>query len=313
MSDSTFIAAPARRRALLVSLVWGDPALGFGAGANPEGGAAYYTTWSEPLFVGSGGGARRYEPLAGIEVDLPREGLSLEPEPFTLTMPRSVEPFRSVVRRAHASIDVKVERVDPDDMLVRRVVAWGRLLERDFTLGAAPSPTPGVAGGDDFGARVVCRCATLKHHLRASLGLIASPICNWDPGRGECAASGGMTLDEITLPGVVTAIDGPVVTVDLLADFPAFRGVVQPAGWARFGTLRRGSIVLDILDHDNDTGRALVSAEPPASWLDATVGVTAGCPGTAQACAERFNNTQRFAGYGVALPDYNPAFSSGRS
>lgn len=299
MSDPSTIAAPGARRALLVTLAWGRPDAGFGGQTLPEGGVARYTTWSEAVVLGN----ERFEPLEGIDVDLPRQSLSIEPEPFVLRMPRGVEPFRSVVRRAHPPIDVRVEVIDPDDPLVRTVLAWGEILERDFALGAA---APG-----DFGAMVEARCATLKHRLRASLGLIASPICNWDPGRGECART--MGLDEITVAGVVTAIDGLVVTIDTLAAHPVMRGVAQPDGWARFGAVRRGSIALDVLDHDSAAGRALLSAEPPASWLDRAVGITAGCPGDKESCLTRFDNIERFSGYGVALPDYNPAISGGRS
>jgi hypothetical protein len=301
MSDPSAISSPGRRRALLVTLSWGQPDAGFGGASFAEGGVARYTTWSDPVVLSG----QRFEPLEGIEVELPRESLSLEPEPFTLRMPRGVEPFKTVVRRAHPPIDVRVEEIDVDDALVRRILAWGEILERDFVLGTA---APGDGGG---GGVVDARCATLKHKLRASLGLIASPICNWDPGRGECART--MTLEEISTTGVVTAIDGLVVTIDVLTTNPVMRGVAQPSGWARFGAVRRGSILLDVLDHDTASGKALLSAEPPAGWIDRLVTVTAGCPGDAAACAARFNNIERFGGYGHALPDYNPAFSSGRS
>ena len=68
MSDPSAISAPGRRRALLVTLAWGEPDAGFGGASFAEGGVARYTTWSDPIVISG----QRFEPLEGDRAQEPR-------------------------------------------------------------------------------------------------------------------------------------------------------------------------------------------------------------------------------------------------
>ena len=294
MTDPSHMQAPAGALALMVEIVWGDLTRGVVGADRPEGGVVRYTTWDAPVLADSG--RARYEPLAGLGFDPARQTGGVEDEPFVLRLPRGVEPLASVVRLGHPPIEAIVRRGAPADESTWRVEARGWFAERDFVLGAR-----------DGRSIVEVRCSSVKRMMDVALTVLVEPECQWPLASEAC----GLPIEDLTVAGVLTAIDGRLVTVDVLGTQPELRGIVQPPGWARFGRLRRGGLVVDVLDHDHAAGTALLSGEPPARWLQQYVGITAGCPRNKAACAERFDNHARFGGFGVATPDYNPGFSGG--
>ncbi|MBX3352084.1 MAG: hypothetical protein KF684_04065 [Phycisphaeraceae bacterium] len=293
MADPTIFQSSASALALFVELRWGDPNAGITGIDRPESGSARYTTWHAPVIAD--GATTRYEPLAGLRYEPSRQTGAVEDEPFELSLPRGVEPLRSVVRKGHPPIEVIVRRGDPADESTWRIQARGHFVERDWIVGADPRAT------------VRIRCSSVKSMLDIPLCVLAEPDCQWALASTSC----GIPIEDVTVAGVLTAIEGRTVAVDVLSTQPELRGIVMPVGWARFGRLRKNGLVFDILDHDHASGTALLSGEPPERWLQQYVGVTAGCPRDKPSCVGRFNNLSRFSGYGVAIPDYNPGFSGG--
>jgi hypothetical protein len=144
---------------------------------------------------------------------------------------------------------------------------------------------------------VVFNVKSLKARLNVPLGLVATNQCAWTFGDRGCA------VDAVALreTGTLVSISGKDVVISGLSaqvDKYWHRGFVEIDG-----------LRITIRDWDEAAGTTFkLVRQPPTHWVGQPVVVTPGCDKTIETCRDRWDNEERFGGFGYGIPAYMPIY-----
>lgn len=146
-----------------------------------------------------------------------------------------------------------------------------------------------------------------KARMKVSLGLAATPTCQWTLFGNGCALTRATYVDT----GTLTAIDGTdnkkVTITGVSVSVPGG----TPGDTFRFGYVEKDGIRIQIREWTSGASTTFyLRRKPPAAWVGATVTVVPGCDKTITTCRNRWDNEERFQGCGYAIPDYHPVHES---
>jgi hypothetical protein len=161
--------------------------------------------------------------------------------------------------------------------------------------------------------RVRIEGIVFKSKLDIPLGIPANPQCPWTFGN-EKGSPCQIDLVPLRQVGLVTEIEDNLVRIIDLPVRPVLTDPNQDSAQINYwqeGYVEKDGLRLKITSWDrNRPERFYLSSFPRKEWLDEDVTVTPGCGGTIFVCRHRWMNENRFAGFGIGMPNYNPIFES---
>jgi len=144
---------------------------------------------------------------------------------------------------------------------------------------------------------VVLICLPMKALLDVPLGLLCTQQCVWNFGGKGC----NFDVAAERQIGTLTEIN-----TDRTVTIPGLAPVARANFWRQGYVTRNGlKIVIREWDPSVDTDRFLLRERPPAEWIGQEVELTPGCDKSLGNCRD-WDNEERFAGLGIAMPDYHP-------
>lgn len=246
----------------------------FGDPAHPS--YKRYTDWTSNVFFQG----NTYESRSEIEVKAGKRSGNLNEEHGTLVMP--IDSFIDSISRGepHSRIFSKVTQfmIDKNDAQ-GHVVHLGRVMKT-------------VRNFEGRKERVKLELSTWKDMLKVSLGLGANRQCPWTFGQNGCF------LVPQKSSGILTSISGADVVITGVAS--------KPNRFWHKGYIALGGLQITIRNWKQGTSFTLINI-PPADWLNQSVTVVEGCDKLVKTCESK-DNLEHFAGFGIAMPKYNPQF-----
>lgn len=231
-------------------------------------------------------GGNLYSAKPAIEINYGTVGGGTKDEPYSIRVPADLLPVTNMRRKKWYPTVCRIYECDPSSPDATLV------LRRKSDVSRA---TENPAGRTDL---VELELRSLKSRLDVKLSLMADVTCNWTLGDSHCRKP----LGPLQESGTLSAISDRLVTITGL---PA-----KSAGYWELGTIKRLGYEISIRRWETGDVFELFNA-PPDEWLNQTVTLLPGCPGTLEVCRSRFDNERRFSGFGLAMPDYNPQFEIG--
>ncbi len=230
-----------------------------------------------------------YIAVPAMDIEMQMQDGGTESKPFFLIMPLDIDPVDVMIAGTFAELEVTILEGDftaPTDSLRPAILGVVRRTKARFR-------------GKTQTVRI--ECVGRKFFLKdVSLGIKTTDRCPWFFGDHVCEA----TVEQHV--GVVQSVDGTeLIMATLAGDDSAWgqgrytRGYVQDAD---------GLSIL-IRFHHNGSRRFTMAKAPPQAtgftWVGATVTVFAGCDKTIDACVF-WEREERFGGFGLLMPEYNP-------
>lgn len=257
----------------------------FSWGTTPT--VARYCRGNRPVVLG--GETFLPEPLLGIDFSAFQGGT--EDVPIFITMPGARAPYtRLSMPFLHTKVMVRVEMASPGDPDSRYEVFTGRVSK----VTVKPSGVPGLVKGKIVG---------VKARLNGTLGVVASTTCLnqfGDENQSFC----GIVLDEIRVPGTITAVYDGGVPNRITVSFPTapdLANIRWNRGYAEVDGLRL-MIRQSLLD-----GRFELKFIPPPYWAGSPVTLTPGCDKNLATC-RYWQRESQFLAIGYAMSGRNPLF-----
>jgi len=285
MAQTTLETDAGAQYAVLVTLSWSNlPTVGEAQTVKR------YTNWTESLDI-NGDGSEVFSSVPNMEIKLGDVHGGTQDKPGELTISREFSPF-DLLRSGlvHPKIKVKVEQIDPSNMLAtRRQLFWG-------VLGKIRANPGGRA------SLVRCQINGIKAQLKQiRAGIPATPTCQWifgDP------ATCGYDKQATKLSGTVLSIGGVNrVTIQL-----SVGAGVTPNGRYRRGTIKVAGLSLAIRQSYDD-GNFDLFKTPPAWLVGKEAELFEGCDKQLSTCRV-FERESRFMGLGIRIPARQPLFES---
>ena len=272
---------------MLVEFKYGDPAVPQHTrlhNTNKTGvfleGNAYFSETSLQVTLPENNGGFEEEKVATVFMPVTASGLGIFLDRLSLG-----EPFSPLFVRIHERVQKYDETSTADYLHYRgRLVKANRNAQQNVEV-------------------VKLDFASVKSRFAVPLGIPANPQCAWTFGGRGC----DIDLVPLKQSGVLTFVGGSrQVTIT---------GLVPPAGAQNLKYFHRGFVEFEglrigIRDWDRDVAPTLfhLNTAPPGFWQTKIVVVTPGCDKTLTTCRDRWNNEERFAGIGYAIPPYNPLY-----
>ena len=154
---------------------------------------------------------------------------------------------------------------------------------------------------------VMLKCSTFKQvKLAAKMGFAANPQCFWTFREASTCKVVLTGLMSGAKAGPASAVISSITGKSIIVVYgPAFTAPVDK--YFHRGYLNVKSVSIGIRDWNiaSPTQFDLVSALP-ASWVGEAVTIFPGCDKTKESCIARWNNEERFGGFGYGIPNYNP-------
>lgn len=282
MSQTAQHSAAATPYALLVTFEWG------------EANIARYTTWSLDI---NASGTFFATPSMSAKFTTALQAGTKDAE-VEIVMPATLSPASTLARPfRHAKVKVKIEEIVPGDASSRRVIFWG-------------SVKKAKASSARTGRQAKLTVCGLKSRLAiARVGMQALSTCVNTFGDDIC----GFDLAANTLTGSITELNRDGVPNRIRVSFggsPTLNNQRFGRGYIEFDGLRLG--IRQLINPSGSAASFDLRHFPPPEWDGATVKVVPGCSKLIQAC--RFwNRESQFLAPGIAMPNYNPAFSDSPS
>lgn len=278
MTQTTLETNAAHLRAVLVEMSWGDP-------STPT--IARYTTWTDDLVFDT----HTFQGRPSMEVVLGANTGVIDDKPSTITAPRTLEPFSSLLPGfRHAPVTVRIWKADPRDVGgTARLKFIGKI-----------SKTAKNAGGK--GTLVKVSVSSVKSDLSLRvISMPATPECQNRFGGRACRKDASSSIRTL----VISAIRTPESTCITLA------GSGSPATVLDNDIFEMGYVTVEGLSipikRSRENWTIDLFTTVPASWAGKTAKIVPGCNKTIARC--RFwNNESRFNGLGAAIPAYNPLY-----
>lgn len=263
----------AQKYTILVTFQWGQtPSI------------ARYCRWTNDITVG---GATYLSEMT-LDVKPGENHGGVEDKPWTVTMPARLPLDKLIRPYVWAPVTCTVEEMDPGDDTSRRVIWRGNV-----------SKTIKNAAG--FKRLVRAEVSGFKSLLQYPLGIQANQTCAWNLGDKNCCVN----LTDKRVEATIESIEnGTTLIVPTIAVPPG------DANYWSFGEARIDGLGVTILDGSQGSGKLVLLELPPPEWIGSLALFTPGCDKLIPTCRKRWNNEQRFGGFGVSIPDYNPLIGS---
>jgi uncharacterized phage protein (TIGR02218 family) len=240
-----------------------------------------YVTANRQLIDDNTGQA--FNPEPAMKIDLKKQGGGAEDTEVTILMPPQAPLNNMLLGYPFPPVKVVIEELDLRNTATRRIlfVGWIKTV---------------VANKNGKADQCEVTVAGLKSQLRGVLGIPACNTCAWQFGDKSCK----IDLNPLKVNTTITAINGSIVTI-------ANASFASPYFFRGYVTCKNVSLMV----RQQQTAQNLLLVEvPPANWLNQSCVVTPGCDKTPTDCRVKWNNIQRFGGFGIAIPRHHPIYET---
>jgi hypothetical protein len=277
---------------------------GEGTGAGELFYAARFTDWTEDVTLGSD----TWKPWPALAVKIPPNTGSVGSKALSIEFPvlALTDPTDNVDKFWLPSM-VSGEATPPVTLEVREIAVSRGTIN---TLGCVNGQ--GVSHGTYRlvrGARNasgqpgvgVLEFLPIKARLNGRLGIAAYPRCAWTFGDATC----GIDVPELVETATIASISRKKITLTN----PDDAAVVTSKGagyWHRGLVGFDDGLAIGIRDWTDGSYEFELLREPPAAWEGALVTLRPGCDKTIAVCRSRWDNEERFGGFGISIPAFDP-------
>lgn len=147
---------------------------------------------------------------------------------------------------------------------------------------------------------------SVKSELDVPLGFPANNQCAWTFGGFGCNAPGGISIEDLRKPGLLTDFDVTNPCKVTITGLPSHTGTYWKGGYISYDSIR---IPIRYWISTDDT-HFFLAQKPPASWFvsDIYVTVTPGCSKQITECRNKWSNEANFGGFGAKIPSWHPVY-----
>lgn len=245
---------------------------------------ATYTSWtSDVVYYGE-----TYLSEPSIAVTSNAQTANLKDVPMLVTcLPRT--PLDKMTRIfPHATVTCEIWEGNPTTESVI-----------DFSPLWAGRVTKVTKNASGFKGLVRAEISGWRSLIQYPLGIQARSTCVWSLGDSNCCVNRAARDATVTILSVV----GNEVTVSGVPSLPAG----QTNSYYGQGFMRIDKLSISIREYQGSGVFAMTQLVPP-EWASQDALLGPGCDKSAYTCKHRFNNLQRFGGFGIRMPARNPLY-----
>lgn len=248
---------------------------------------ARYTDWNQNVV---GPDAEEYTATPAMEVKVAPISGTLRERPSSVTLPLDDLTERISNGFVFSPIFIKVTEAIVRGLEVEYLVHF---------IGRAVSYTRNDDGRRN---RVKLNCENWKSLLSMPAGIPATHQCIWGAvGDHNCKAD----IEPHIAPGLVASIENTLATITGL---PPHNDDPTERFWHN-GFVEFEGATIRIRDwHNSSPNIFQLQQRMPSEWEGEFVTVTPGCDYRIGTCDGRWNNVERFMGFGIGIPSFNPLF-----
>ena len=246
--------------------------------------SAGYVSYTEPVTLSG----FSFAPETRLDVKPGQDHGGTQDKPWYVTMPFDPPMDELAQPYIHSDVFVTIWELDPRDPDGTAELLFG---------GKITKVTINSVG---FKKLVKAEVSGWRYLIQYPMGIQCDSWCAWALGDGMCRVDLKPLQRQVQIASVT---NGTLITsaTGLPSGSRWQDGSIEIAGAA--------GIILIVNDPGTNT-QFVVDNPPPPTWVGRTAIWTPGCDGSAATCDHYYGNLARFAGFGIAMLDYNPLIGS---
>jgi hypothetical protein len=249
-------------------------------------------------------------------------------EPFRLLMPLHIFPVNAMVGNPFPTTRVSVYQCRLGDAGVPGTWGGANFSRRLLAQGQIGRTTARYNKRPDI---VGIECYRNKSQMQSvTLGVTTSQRCYWRFGDSKCQYP---IQDATVSPVTCTSVTNSTIRVTIPANATIGTGLQGMGAFQafQFGYAESEGLKIFIREHRKKSGANYVVASGPVSagqelellltfqpplhpnytWVGRSLTLVGGCTKNKAACIGKWNNAERFGGFGILVPTYNPVWEVG--